>query len=100
MKKLKLNLFMVVAVAIAAVTMSFKMAEKSHLQDEHWFLMNSAGTALTNTQVDDPDALCPTALTPNCARAYDISQTEPAPGGGIRVKSSEIANYSDFRGKP
>ncbi|OJW45683.1 MAG: hypothetical protein BGO56_00455 [Sphingobacteriales bacterium 48-107] len=33
MKKLKLNLFMAAALAIAAVTMSFKMAEKSNARE-------------------------------------------------------------------
>ncbi len=92
-----------VALGIASgsyTLMSFELAEKRNIQnDELWFLMNPAGTALTETQIDDPDAVCQHASSANCARAYDISQTEPKPGGGIRVKSTEVENYSDSRGK-
>lgn len=73
MKKLKLNLFMVAAVAIAVVTMSFKMVNTSSLAGEKWFeytgdgsISNPANYALANGNGEMPPP-CPNGDDERCA---------------------------------
>lgn len=92
---------MVAALAIAAVTMSFKMVEKSSatLENQYWFEMNAAGTTPLPGPLDDIDEICPTkAATPNCARLYNESQTTGS-GSSRTVISGQVNNQVDFRTK-
>lgn len=99
MKKLKVNLMMVLALVIGAIAMSFKVVNLNAESDTVWFEMNAAGTQVTSTQIENPDELCHNQDEPNCAREYLLSDTEPAPEGGIRVKASKVNDFIDFRGK-
>lgn len=92
---------MVAAVAIAAVTMSFKMAEKpsATVGTKYWFQMNAAGTTPLQGPISNVDALCPDQLEqPDCARLYDESQTTGT-GSSRTVIAGQINNYEDFRSK-
>lgn len=59
MKKLKINLFAVVAFAIAAVTMSFTLVQNATLQSERWFEYTDA------TEDGNPENPANYVLTPN-----------------------------------
>ncbi|MCT4317816.1 peptide ABC transporter substrate-binding protein [Elizabethkingia anophelis] len=76
MKRLKMNLFAIVALAIAAVTMSFKMANNSTLAGEKWFEYtdetgdgnpnNAQNYVLTPSNGANPPS-CPTGTDEICA---------------------------------
>lgn len=99
MKNLKMNLFAIIALVIAGVTMSFKMADKSSdiVANQYWFEMNAAGTTPLPGPLEDVDEVCPSkATTPNCARLYNESQTTGS-GSSRTVISSQINNQVDHR---
>lgn len=77
MKKLKLNLLMVAAVAIAAVTMSFKMANDSQTETKsasHWYVKNPS-TGIYSLQATPPEE-CLIEETDNiCALGFDSPQS-------------------------
>ncbi|WP_185210797.1 hypothetical protein [Sphingobacterium mizutaii] len=101
MKQLKVNLLMITALAIGAVTMSFKMFDKpsSTVAAKYWFQMNAAGTTPLQGPITNVDDLCPNQLEqPDCARLYDETQTTGT-GSSRTVKPAEINNHEDFRSK-
>ena len=74
MKRLKLNLVMVAAIAIAAVTMSFKAVEKTKASTdaiESVFILNPGGTptnpshytySLAGTSCEEGDDICAVSI--------------------------------------
>lgn len=101
MKKLKMNLVLVAALTIGAVTMSFKMADtpSATVGTKYWFKMDAAGTTPLQGPINNVDALCPDQLEkPDCARLYDESQTSGT-GSSRTVITGEIDHQEDFRSK-
>jgi len=76
MKKLKMNLFAIVALAIAAVTMSFTVVKNASFAGEKWFeytnatddgnINNPANYELANGN-GNSEPPCPTGTTERCA---------------------------------
>lgn len=101
MKKLKVNFLLIAALAIGAITMSFKMVENPSASQEtqYWFEMDAAGTTPLVGPVDDIDEICPTQdVLPNCARLYNESQTTGT-GSSRTVITGQIDHEQDFRTK-
>lgn len=78
MKKLKLNLFSIAALAIATLTMSFKMVEKISQNEEIvWYYIPTTAAGHNN-----PANYVPATGSENCPNESDVRCTLEAPDNG------------------
>jgi len=78
MKKLKVNLLMITALAIGAVTMSFKMSEKPMQDDVEVWQYTQSNTAGHN----NPANYIPATGSENCRNESTVRCTLQAPDNG------------------
>lgn len=78
MKKLKVNLLMITALAIGAVTMSFKVAEKAMQDDVEVWQYTQSTTAGHN----NPANYIPATGSENCPNTSTVRCTLQAPDDG------------------
>ena len=95
MKKLKVNLFSIAALAIATLTMSFKMVEKiSQNEDLVWYY-----TPTTAVGHNNPANYVPATGSEDCPSESDVRCTLEAPDNGIGQPDLSQATNITFKAR-